>query len=260
MSRSWKIGRRSWARKVTRCACNCWRSLRSRKPNCANRPCGWPGNSARRRGRSWSAGCNGGRGLFLRTSWAERIASERHPRIETYRQLTVGKTSLWQEWRMGLPHGETLEAAALARLRATARALDSNLRRTGQVSRLAMRLYDGLKRAQAAPIFAESHLRKVMRAAARLHGIGSGLDSNAPQRAARDFLRKLPAPAGWSEEEWFLLINVVRYHRGEQPDTQQKAFARLSEADQQAICAMAGVLRLARALRKCGCQTPVGLR
>ena len=195
-----------------------------------------------------------------RTRWAERIASERHERIETYRQLTLGKTSLWHEWRMGLPQGETLEAAALARLRATARALDVNLRRTGQVSRLAMRLFDGLTRAQAAPIFAESHLRKVLRAAARLHGIGAGLDADAPQKAARDFLRDLPVPAGWSEAEWVLLINVVRYHRGEQPDLKHKAFARLTEAEQQAVCAMAGVLRLARALRKCGSETPVGLR
>jgi exopolyphosphatase/pppGpp-phosphohydrolase len=117
-----------------------------------------------------------------------------------------------------------------------------------------------LQRAQAAPIFAESSLRKVLRAAARLHGIGAGLDADAPQKAARDFLRDLPVPAGWSGEEWVLLINVVRYHRGEQPDTQHKAFARLAEVEQQAICAMAGVLRLARALRKCGCETPVGLR
>jgi len=195
-----------------------------------------------------------------RTRWVERIASERHERIETYRQLTLGKTSLWHDWRMGLPQGETLEAAVLARLHATARALDGNLRRTGQVSRLAMRLFDGLTRAQAAPIFAESHLRKVLRAAARLQGIGAGLDEDAPQKAARGFLRDLPEPAGWSDAEWALLIQVVRYHRGEQPDLKHKAYARLTQEEQQAVCAMAGVLRLARALRKCGCETPVGLR
>jgi CHAD domain-containing protein len=195
-----------------------------------------------------------------RTRWVERIASERHERIETYRQLTLGKTSLWHDWRMGLPQGETLEAAVLARLHATARALDGNLRRSGQVSRLAMRLFDGLTRAQAAPIFAESHLRKVLRAAARLQGIGAGLDEDAPQKAARGFLRDLPVPAGWSDAEWALLIQVVRYHRGEQPDLKHKAYARLTQEEQQAVCAMAGVLRLARALRKCGCETPVGLR
>jgi len=70
----------------------------------------------------------------------------------------------------------------------------------------------------------------------------------------------LPVPAGWNDGEWALLINVVRYHRGEQPDVKHKAFARLSQEEQQAVCALAGVLRLARALRKCGCETPVGLR
>ena len=195
-----------------------------------------------------------------RNRWAERIASERHERIETYRQLTLGKTSLWHEWRVGLPQGDTLEAAGLARLHATARALDGNLRRTGQVARLAMRLFDGLTRAQVLPIFAESHLRKVLRGAARLHGIGGGLDADAPQKAARSFLRDLPVPAGWNDAEWALLIQVVRYHRGEQPDAKHKSFARLTQEEQQAVCALAGVLRLARALRKCGCETPVGLR
>ncbi len=195
-----------------------------------------------------------------RNRWAERIASERHERIETYRQLTLGKTSLWHEWRMGLPQGETLDAAALARLHATARALDGNLRRTGQVSRLAMRLFDGLTRAQVAPIFAESHLRKVLRAAAGLQGIGTGLDPDDPEKAARDFLRDLPAPVGWNNAEWALVVSVVRYHRGEQPSADHKSFARLTQEEQQAVCAMAGVLRLARALRKCGCETPVGLR
>ena len=195
-----------------------------------------------------------------RNRWGERIASERHERIETYRQLTLGKTSLWHEWRMGLPQGETLDAAALARLHATARALDGNLRRTGQISRLAMRLFDGLTRAQVAPIFAENHLRKVLRAAAGLQGIGTGLDPDDPEKAARDFLRDLPAPAGWSDAEWALVVNVVRYHRGEQPNADHKSFARLTQEEQHAVCALAGVLRLARALRKCGCETPVGLR
>ncbi len=195
-----------------------------------------------------------------RMRWGERIASERHERIETYRQLTLGKTSLWHEWRAGLPQRETLEAAVLARLHATARALDGNLRRTGQVSRLAMRLFDGLARAHAAPIFTESHFRRVLRAAAGLHGIGAGLDADAPEKAARDFLRNLPVPAGWNDVEWALVINVVRYHRGEQPDLKHKAYARLTQEEQQAVSGLAGVLRLARALRKCGCETPAGLR
>src|SRR5579863_9062461 len=65
--------------------------------------------------------------------WQEKIAQERHDRIEIYRQLTLGKTSLWHDWRHNLPHGKRLEAAAIARIRATARAADSRMRKTSQV-------------------------------------------------------------------------------------------------------------------------------
>ncbi|MGH9743086.1 MAG: CHAD domain-containing protein, partial [Candidatus Acidiferrum sp.] len=95
-------------------------------------------------------------------AWREKISRERHARVETYRQLTLGTTSLWHEWRHNLPHGARLEAAAAARLRATARAADAHSRRTGQVSRLAMRLCDLLRRAHAAPAFRETNLRRMM--------------------------------------------------------------------------------------------------
>src|SRR5260370_1253718 len=55
--------------------------------------------------------------------WQEIIARARLERIETYRQLTLGKTSLWNICRSGLPTTGRLQAAALARFRATARAV-----------------------------------------------------------------------------------------------------------------------------------------
>jgi CHAD domain-containing protein len=195
-----------------------------------------------------------------RATWTERIATERYERTETYRQLALGKASLWHEWREGLPHGDRLNAAALARLRATARAIDDRPRRTWQVSRLAIRLYDTLSRAHASPLFQEKDLRKVMRAVGRLHGIGTSLDPNSPQKAARKFLRDMVLPAGWTAEEWELLVNVVRYHRGTQPKSKHKSFAQLSAERQRAVCALAGILRLARMMRKCGVDSSVGLR
>lgn len=196
----------------------------------------------------------------VRAAWAERIASERHHRIETYRQLTLGKTSLWHVWRQGLAQGKRLEVAAMARLRATARALDTNPRRTSQVSQLALRLCDGLTRVQAAPVFESKDDRKLIRAAARLHGIGSGLDPKSPQKAARNYLRDMVVPPGWTMVEWEILVNVIRYHRGALPDKKHKAFARLTEQQQKTVSALAGILRLARALRKCGVSSAVGLR
>jgi CHAD domain-containing protein len=195
-----------------------------------------------------------------RTAWAERIATERHHRMEAYRQLTLGKTSLWQAWRLGLPEGSRLEVAAMARLRATARALDGNPRRTSQVSQLAMRLFDSLARVQATPAWQSKNARKLLRAAARLHGIGAGLDRESPQKAARDFLREMALPTGWTAQEWDLLANVVRYHRGALPDAKHRAFGRLSEEERKTVSSLAGILRLARVLRKCGVTSAVGLR
>ena len=196
----------------------------------------------------------------VRAAWAERIASERHHRIETYRQLTLGKTSLWQMWRQGLPQGNRLQAAAMARLRTTAKALDGSTHRTMQVSQLAMKLFDGLVRVEAAPLFAAKGARKLLRAATRLHAIGNGLDAKHPQKAARDYLRDMPVPTGWTPEEWELLASVIRYHRGALPDAKHKAFGRLPEEEQKIVSALAGILRLARVLRKCGVTSAIGLR
>src|SRR5208282_2253811 len=118
-------------------------------------------------------------------AWQEKILHEHRERIEIYRQLTLGKTSLWHEWRHNLPHGRRLEAAATARLRATARASDAHLARTGQISRIAMRVFALLSRVQAVPAFQESSARRLMEAAAKLHGIGTAGDRSLSQKAVR---------------------------------------------------------------------------
>src|SRR5260370_42537599 len=99
-----------------------------------------------------------------------------------------------------------------------------------------------------------------MEAAARLHGIGGGLDAKSPEKAARKFLRRLPLPGGWTEPEWDLLGLVVRDHRGKEPKAKQKGFARLTKEEREALCAMAGGLRLAPALPKSGGESSKGLR
>ena len=198
--------------------------------------------------------------IAAQASWSGRIATERGQRIEAYRQMTSGQDNLWHKWRQGLPQGKRLEAAGLARLRVTSRAMDGNLQRTSQVSRLTVRLFDALRRVHAARVFEDRDLRKIVCGAARIHGIGASLDGKRPQKAGRKFLSKLVEPAGWTKEEWELLGLVVRYHRGGQPKTKHKAFGALNEVDQARVNAMAGVLRLARALRKSGIETTAGLR
>jgi CHAD domain-containing protein len=192
-------------------------------------------------------------------AWQDKIARERQERIETYRQLTLGKTSLWHEWRHNLPHGKRLEAAARARLRATARAADTHSRRTSQVSRVAMRIFELLRRADAAPLFHEASSRRLMQAAAKLHGVGAISDRHLSQKAVRRFLLGLTVPPNWTSEQWDLMAWAVRFHRGPEPK-QKNGYAKLSEEQQTTVRALAGVLRLARALRKSGLESPVGLR
>jgi CHAD domain-containing protein len=196
--------------------------------------------------------------------WQEIIHHERNERVETYRQLTLGKTSLWHDWRHGLPQGNRLALASMARLRATARATDSRPHRTAKISRFAITIFDALRRAHAAPAFGEQNMRRVMRAAARLHRVG-GVRHAKPARkstrkAARRFLRELPMPPSWTYEEWDLLGWAVRFHRGPEPRADHGTFSTLSDEQQKNIQAIAGVLRLARAFRKCGLQTCEGLR
>ncbi|HLZ52126.1 MAG TPA: CHAD domain-containing protein [Candidatus Acidoferrum sp.] len=192
-------------------------------------------------------------------AWLEKIVQQRRERIETYRQLTLGKTSLWHEWRHNLPHGKRLEAAAASRLRATARATDGHLRRSSQISRIALRLFELMRRSHPAPAFDAPSLRRIMEAAAMLHGIDSVGGRRLSHKALRKFLLGLPIPPNWTPAEWDLMTWAVRFHRGAEP-RQKNGFAKLSEEHQACVRVVAGILRIARALRKSGIDRPVGLR
>jgi CHAD domain-containing protein len=195
-----------------------------------------------------------------REALLETIQSERQERMEKYRQLTLGKTSLWNEWRHALPHGERLETASMARLRATARAADARPRRSSQIAHIALALFRRLGRIKAGPSFVDPKMLRVFCAAAQLHGVSAAGSSKSQQKAARRFLLGLTIPPGWSSQEWDLLAWTVRYHRGAEPRSKRGAFAKLSEIQQRNISVLAGTLRLARALRKCGITSPAGLR
>lgn len=195
-----------------------------------------------------------------REGWEKLLEKERQERKQTYRRLTLGKTSLWREWRHGLPHGKRLEDAALARLRVTARAMETRPSRATQVARIARRLFDSVARSKTGAVFAEPGMRKLFAAAARLHGAAAPQEEGASRKAARKFLKNAALPPGWTEQEWEVVLETIRYHRGAEPRAKDKAFAKLSMLQQEKVRGLAGVLRLARALRKCGVESCVGLR
>jgi len=145
-------------------------------------------------------------------------------------------------------------------LRATARALDLRARRTSQVSRVAVALFDAFKRAEIAPAFSDPAIHRILLAAARLHGVGEAKSGKSPHKFARRFLLGLAVPPGWSNEDWELLAFAARYHRGAEPRGKDGPFSKLSARQQNNVRALAGTLRLARALRKCGVATGAGFR
>ena len=180
------------------------------------------------------------------------IGTKRRACLEQYRQRTRGEDSLLREWRVGLPLGMAITAATAARLRTTARAMDPDPRQTAIISRLALLLFDGLATSGAEPRFGDEILRGFLSTAAQLHSIRVGGRQAARHKAARDFLRALPVPLACKPGDWDLITHVVRYHRGAEPTPRHEQFAQLSPEHQERVRGLAGVLRLARGLRRCG--------
>jgi hypothetical protein len=77
---------------------------------------------------------------------------------------------------------------------------------------------------------------------------------------AHRFLLERPMPPSWTSKEWELLAWTVRYHRGPEPTAKSGGYARLHEHQQTNVQALAGIIRLARGLRKCGIEHCSGFR
>jgi CHAD domain-containing protein len=192
-----------------------------------------------------------------RRTWHQMLARERSDRIATYRHLMLGNAGLWSAWRHALPHGQRQQDAAMARFRATARAADAHPRRTARAARLARALFGCLRRAKAGPVFADADASQLLAAAATLCRVRAESSrksphASSPQKSAYKFLRGLTPPPGFAASDWAILLLTVRYHRGAEPREKNSAFAKLSAEQQTTVRALAGVLRLAHALRKSG--------
>ena len=181
-----------------------------------------------------------------RSIWHARIIDERSHRIESYRHKTVGRDSLWQQWRAELPAGEAIEKAALARLRLWASILDPDFKHSQHVARLALRLYDDfpLTRIEGSQ---EKEQRSILQLAALLHDVGLATKQKGHHKASFRLIDKLKPPLGWSAEKLRLVGAVARYHRGALPRTAQRALTGLSAEQRKVVVRLAGILRLANA-------------
>jgi CHAD domain-containing protein len=185
--------------------------------------------------------------LESRNRWREKLNHERNRRIERYREMMIGKTSLWQVWRAELPSGPQLRAAAMSRLRVWAGYLDPDFLHSQRVAQLALHLYDGLTKAGVVQ-HSEPDSREVLQAAAFMHDVGRAKGHQDHQKRSLRMIRKLPRPLGWSARELELAAVVARYHRGALPHPRGKIMQRLDLPDRRIALELAGILRLANAL------------
>jgi CHAD domain-containing protein len=192
------------------------------------------------------------------SEWERRIEGERNRCLDQYSDLAVGKGSIWNVWTQALPQGQRALAAGTARIRVTARAVTRRPRHGAQVYGIAVAILDAFRYARVTPLFRERASRRMLRAAARLCG-ASG-KSGLRRRELTRFLLRSPVPPGWTREEWEVLAMTLRYHRGQEPKEKASGWSALTEEQQQELRAWAGVLRLARGLRKSGVEGGTGFR
>jgi len=183
-----------------------------------------------------------------RDRWREEVNHERDQRVARYRELMIGKRSLWRVWRAELPSGPQLRAAALNRLRVWAGYLDPDFPHAQRVARLSLQLYDGLRRAGLLARDAAPETREVLQAAALMHDVGRAKGTQNHQKKSLQMIRSLALPLGWSARELELAAVVARYHRGALPRPRRKTMQRLELPDRRVALELAGVLRLANAL------------
>ena len=183
-----------------------------------------------------------------RNRWREKLNHERSRRVERYREMMIGKESLWRVWRAALPAGADLRAAAMNRLRVWAGYLDPDFSHAQRVTQLSLHLYDGLRKAGLLRDDAEHDSRDVLQAAALMHDVGKAKGGENHQKESFRMILKLARPLGWSARELGLAAVVARYHRGTLPRPRGKNMQRLELPDRRVALELAGVLRLANAL------------
>jgi len=191
--------------------------------------------------------------------WQRKIERERDNCLDQYSEIATGRANLWNSWAEALPSGKRAQASALARIRVTARAAGSQPRRAAQIHRIATAIFHACGRARVTPLFREPAAGRLLRAAGRLSGVRAKGGAISPKELCR-FLQRQPTPPGWTREEWETLCGAVRYQRGPEPKLKARAFAELTEQQQQTVLAIAGLLRLARGLRRCGVQGGPGFQ
>jgi exopolyphosphatase/guanosine-5'-triphosphate,3'-diphosphate pyrophosphatase len=113
----------------------------------------------------------------------------------------------------------------------------------GQVSRLALRIFDTLAEVNQF----ERRSRELLEAAALLHDIGYFISYDQHHKHSYHLIRHANI-FGFTPREREIVANLARYHRKASPRKSHDNFGHLSGADQQLVAKLGGILRLADGL------------
>jgi CHAD domain-containing protein len=184
-----------------------------------------------------------------RQLWYAAVTGERSQQVTAYREKMVGRSSLWPQWRSGLPEGEQLHKAVLKRFEAWAASLDPDPPHTHAVTQFSLELYDALNGIGLLPAPAAGAVnpRDLLQVAALTHTAGHGPGAKARHKASSRLLQTLELPPGWSATDLLIAALAARYHRGALP-ANQKRYSALPPEDRHLVDCLGGILRLADSL------------
>ena len=184
-----------------------------------------------------------------RQQWDAAVSRERSQRVQTYREKMLGRHSLWQEWRNGLPAGDKLRSAVLKRFEIWAASLDPAPAHTQLVTQFSLDLYDSLQAGGRVPARAAGAVspRDLLQVAALTHGAGHSGRDKARHKVSGRLLQQLEVPPGWSATDLLMATLVARYHRGALPTTLE-SYTTLSSENQHLVDCLGGILRFANSL------------
>lgn len=111
------------------------------------------------------------------------------------------------------------------------------------VGRLALSLFDAL----ADPFAMKKSDRKLLEAAAILHDVGYFIAYSSHHKHSYHLIRHAEL-FGFNPRERELIAQIARYHRKSLPKKKHETFQVLNSEDQQRVCRLGGILRLADGL------------
>ena len=188
------------------------------------------------------------RGTQTLELWKNRLQEEREKLIANYRQKMVGLNSLWAVWRAGLPEGDRLEEACVAKLAAWASFAAPNFSHSQRVAGCALKLYDGLSAEGLIVNGGSQRGRQILLAAALMHDVGMSVARKRHHKASYRMIRNVQPPVTWSPAEMQMAAVIARYHRRALPQPDHKEIQSLPHSLRPAALFLGGILRLADAL------------